>query len=272
MEKDENSIVRSLRAPQDTFEKLKEIAADNKMGSQGEALTALIRLWELNQAKVAVPDRATEIDAFRSYLNKAEEAFIHALEVNISAEDRIKEHYEGRMKASDATIAALQEAKANAMEENALMKEKVEALNDRLLETEENFEAVIKDKKTMAANFARQLADKDKQIEDKEKLNTALAEKAAADKARITELEDELLAGEDYQKTIDNLQQELVDARKQIANLQKDVSGLQQQLKFDVQAARLEAQQEAQERIAKMQDSIADRFSKFDFSKVDFKE
>lgn len=44
MEKEDNSTVKSLRAPQDTFEKLKAIAADNQLGFQGEALTALIRL------------------------------------------------------------------------------------------------------------------------------------------------------------------------------------------------------------------------------------
>ena len=86
MEKEDNSTVKSLRAPQETFEKLKAIAADNQLGSQGEALTALIRLWEVNKAKVAVPDRATEIETFRSYLNKIEDAYIHSLEVNVAAE------------------------------------------------------------------------------------------------------------------------------------------------------------------------------------------
>ena len=117
MEKDENSTVRSLRAPQETFEKLKAIAADNQLGSQGEALTALIRLWEVNKAKVAVPDRATEIETFRSFLNKIEDAYIHSLEVNVAAEDRIKEHFAGRLEADNTLINSLQAAKKDLMEQ-----------------------------------------------------------------------------------------------------------------------------------------------------------
>ena len=267
MEKEDNSTVKSLRAPQDTFEKLKAIAADNQLGSQGEALTALIRLWEVNKAKVAVPDRATEIETFRSFLNKIEDAYIHSLEVNVAAEDRIKEHFAGRLEADNTLINSLQAAKKDLMEQEKVLKDAVEEYKLQLIDQENNLRAVSDSKKSMEADFMMRLQEKDRQLADKETLIATLTKKSSTDEQRIKELEDELLAGEDYQKTIADLTAQLTEANTKIATLQSDYEHLQKTSELDIQAARLEAQQEAQERIAKLQDSIAERFSKFDMNK-----
>lgn len=60
-------------------------------------------------------------------------------------------------------------------------------------------------------------------------------------------MEDELLAGEDYQKTIADLTAQLTEANTKIATLQSDYDHLQKTSELDIQAARLKAQ----ERIAK---------------------
>ncbi|SHL00545.1 hypothetical protein SAMN05216582_13114 [Selenomonas ruminantium] len=264
MEKEDNSTVKSLRAPQDTFEKLKAIAADNQLGSQGEALTALIRLWEVNKAKVAVPDRATEIETFRSYLNKIEDAYIHSLEINVAAEDRIREHFAGRLEADNTLINSLQEAKKNLMEQEKVLKDAVEEYKLQLVEQENDLRAVSDSKKSMEADFVMRLQEKDQQLADKETLIATLTKKSSADEQRIKELEDELLAGDDYQKKIAELTAQLNDANAKIAILQSNCEHLQKTSELNIQAARLEAQQEAQEKIAKLQDSIAERFSKLE--------
>ena len=268
MEKEDNSTVKSLRAPQDTFEKLKAIAADNQLGSQGEALTALIRLWEVNKAKVAVPDRATEIETFRSFLNKIEDAYIHSLEVNVAAEDRIKEHFAGRLEADDTLINSLQAAKKDLMEREQVLMDSVDDLKHQLIDSENNLRVVTDSKKSMEADYMVRLQEKDRQLADKETLIATLTKKSSADEQRIKELEDELLAGEDYQKQIAGLTAQLNEVSSKLTTLQGDYEHLQKESELKVQAARLEAQQEAQTRIANMQNDIADRFSKFDFSKA----
>ena len=264
MEKEDNSTVKSLRAPQETFEKLKAIAADNQLGSQGEALTALIRLWEVNKAKVAIPDRATEIETFRLYLNKIEDAYIHSLEVNVAAEDRIKEHFAGRLEADDTLINSLQAAKKDLMEREQVLMDSVDDLKHQLIDSENNLHVVTDSKKSMEADYMVRLQEKDRQLADKETLIATLTKKSSTDEQRIKELEDELLAGEDYQKTIADLTAQLTEANTKVATLQSDYEHLQKTSELDIQAARLEAQQEAQEKIAKLQDSIAERFSKFE--------
>ena len=264
MEKEDNSTVKSLRAPQETFEKLKAIAADNQLGSQGEALTALIRLWEVNKAKIAVPDRATEIETFRSYLNKIEDAYIHSLEVNVAAEDRIKEHFAGRLEADDTLINSLQAAKKDLIEQEKVLKDAVEEYKLQLIDQENNLRVVTDSKKSMEADYMVRLQEKDRQLADKETLIATLTKKSSADEQRIKELEDELSTGEDYQKTIADLTAQLNESNAKVATLQSDYEHLQKTSELNIQAARLEAQQEAQEKIAKLQDSIAERFSKID--------
>ena len=116
----------------------------------------------------------------------------------------------------------------------------------------------------MEADYMVRLQEKDRQLADKETLIATLTKKSSTDEQRIKQLEDELLAGEDYQKKIAELTAQLNESNAKIAMLQSDYEHLQKTSELNIQAARLEAQQEAQEKIAKLQDSIAEHFSKLE--------
>lgn len=266
-EKQQPTTVRSIRASEAVFEKLKEITAASKMNNQGEALTALVHLWEMDQAKNAIPDRATEIDNYRAALQKLENFFLHALEVNMGAEDRIRQEFSGQLEANATTINSLQNAKKTADKELSLQKEKIEELMTQHNETVKNLTAEKEAKERQAIEFSQKLADKDK-------LNVALAEQLEADKARIKELEDQLLASAKDQKIIAEQKTGLKEMKEQKEELAGQVERLQEKLAQmkrdhdyelklkDMEAEKkvLEAERTVHIRIRTMQDEFLKRW------------
>ena len=262
------TTVRSIRANEEVFERLKEIAAEGKMNNQGEALTALVRMWEMDQAKASIPDRGTEIDNFRATIHKLEDFFLNALEVNINAEDRIRQGFAGQLEANATTINMLQESNKAAMEEIQLLKDRMQGMIDQHNEDVANFTAVKTAKEEQYIEYTNKIADKDR-------LNEALADKAAADKQRIKELEDELAAGEDYKKTIAELQNKLKATEEANQKLVLQVDQLEQDLQqsnrdhehalrikeMEAEHKILAAEKSAQDRISKLQDEFIKRFN-----------
>lgn len=269
-EKQQPTTVRSIRASEAVFEKLKEITAASNMNNQGETLTALVRLWEMDQVKNAIPDRATEIDNYRATLQKLENFFLNALEINMETENRIRQEFAGQLEANAATINLLQEAKKAAMEEAALQKEKTEEIRAKHNEMLADLASVKKAKEQQNIAFTQKLADKDR-------LNSALTDKADADKARIKELEKKLLASEEYQKIIMEQKAELKAVKEhnkeltiKMENLQKKLAQIERDhdyaLKLKEMEAEnkvLEAEHAAHARISEIQDEFLKRFDEY---------
>lgn len=254
------STVRSIRASGDVFEKLKEIAAQGKMNNQGEALTALVRLWELDQAKVIIPDRGAEIDNFRVTLQKLEESFINALEINLTAEDRVRQEFTGKLEASAASISALKNAKEDAERDTKHFKSITERLQTEKTQYEIRCERAEKEKRSMKEQCDRALSDKDQLVE-------AWAKHAADAEAKVKELEDELLAGKDYEKLLNEKTEALKKEQQRSAELQTALDESHRQQAHDIQVRELEfknqlleAQKAAQDKIDKMQADFLKRF------------
>ena len=106
---EETMKTRSIRATDEAFNALKEMAQSGEVANQGEAFTALIRLWESEQAKQLIPGRETEIEDFRMHLNSLGDIYLKSLQLNVDTEARIREEYSARMQGQDLTIANLHE-------------------------------------------------------------------------------------------------------------------------------------------------------------------
>lgn len=197
---------RSVRATEDTFEKLKEIVEQSEFNNQGEALTALISLWENEQAKNMLPDRKTEIENFQALTQRINDSFINSLQLNIEAEDRIRMEFAGTLKSNETTINLLQEQKADSIEKV----KRLEAEMDLLQKTNNELRISLDAAK---ATLDSTKVEYDKSLDDKDSLNRVLTTNAAKDQDKIKELSEKLAAGKDYEKllqeTNDKLKQQL---------------------------------------------------------------
>ena len=98
---------RSIRATDDTFEKLKDMAISAGYENQGTALGALLELWATEQTRKENPGRATEIDNFETLLSSLGAAFNNALDINAGAEARIRKEFADRIAQTETANAAL---------------------------------------------------------------------------------------------------------------------------------------------------------------------
>lgn len=202
----EEMKTRSVRATEDTFEKLKEIVERSEFNNQGEALTALISMWENEQAKNMLPDRKTEIENFQALMQRINDSFISSLQLNIEAEDRIRMEFAGTLKSNEVTINLLQEQKTDAIQKAKQLKTEMDLLQKTNNELRTSFDAV-------KATLDSTKVEYDKSLGDKDRLNDILTANVAKDQDKIKELSEKLAAGKNYEKLLqeanDKLKQQL---------------------------------------------------------------
>lgn len=97
----------SFRISDEIKERFKEISKSEGW-NQDEALGKLIAIYELEQAKVIISSRKTEIETFESHLQALSEVYRMSLQLNQDAEERIKAAYINTLQSNQKTIQGLQ--------------------------------------------------------------------------------------------------------------------------------------------------------------------
>ncbi len=162
-ERKEQSSVRSFRVTDSVMGRFKEL--QDEMGlTQDGALKMLVEAYELEKAKNAIPDRETEIANFQTKASELVAAFLHSLQLNQDAEERIRsevalqlqskdraiEDYQGQLKEAKEKIADLMACK------DALKAAEEEASTLRISLSAKDFEI-----RTIQQQHAGQISDKD---------------------------------------------------------------------------------------------------------------
>ena len=211
---EETMKTRSIRATDEAFNALKEMAESGEFANQGEAFTALIRLWESEQAKQLIPGRETEIEDFRMHINSLGDIYLKSLQLNVDTEARIRDEYSARMQGQDLTIANLheqlqtgQDLVSDYQNQLAAKKAEMEQMTDNSIRVTKELEAV----KTS-------LADK---IEEQKALNAAIRRLTQADEEKAAEIS----TMKEKVAHIADLEQKVIDLttanREQAAELEK---------------------------------------------------
>lgn len=110
-----NDKVFSARADEATIERLNAVAEQSGM-KKSDLLPALLEAYENNCVRQALPGRATEIDNFHNLLSQLERAYTGSLELNVNAENRIREEFEARIISSEEAVQALRAQLSQAKE------------------------------------------------------------------------------------------------------------------------------------------------------------
>ena len=79
---------RSFRITEETAEKFKSLCME--FPNQNAALESLINAYEIQSATAVLVDRQADISDYSSHIQALQSAFIHSLELNESAESRIR--------------------------------------------------------------------------------------------------------------------------------------------------------------------------------------
>ena len=126
-----NDKVFSARADEATIERLNAVAEQSGM-KKSDLLPALLEAYESNCVRQALPGRTTEIDNFHSLLSQVERAYTGSLELNVNAENRIREEYEARIISNEEAVQALRSQLAKQKRLLMLLKQHSRKLKPRL--------------------------------------------------------------------------------------------------------------------------------------------
>ncbi len=265
--------VRSIRADEPTYEKFKALSTE--FDNQGECLSQLILAYEVSKAKHVLVDMQSDIADYESHIGSIQNAFLHVLELNNNAEQRIRHEFADQLSSKDKIISDLQERVEHA--ENLLERTKEECqdniqntteelsdLKNKLLKTQKDLaeerkkneqnERSLSDKQTIIENLMLRLPEQDK-------INKHIAELENADDLKGKEIDK-------LQSDIRSKELKINELNLQINNLkekqeyQKILS--EQQLQIEKQQMELQIKGEYQTKIdnynakmEKMQDKIA---------------
>jgi hypothetical protein len=176
--------VKSIRADDETYEKFKVIASE-EFGNQGQCLSTLIGLYELEQSKVTLVERKLEINDFQMHLNKIGELFMTSLKLNQDAEIRVRAEFEGLLESKDRMIIDFQGKVDQLTDANEYSTEKLKITDDENIQL---FSENIKIKKEMEIDSK----EHSNMMADKDNLNKALTESCHERKVEIEKLQIEV--------------------------------------------------------------------------------
>lgn len=143
--------------------------------TQDGALKLLVEAYEFEAAKQTIPDRATEITNFQVKATELIETFMNSLQINQDAESRIRAEFEMQLISKDKTIATYQEKHAeqkNKIDELSGLEQKYLVLQMEKAKIENEMEAMKNSQELLVKQHEKQMADKNE-------VNSMLAEKLA---------------------------------------------------------------------------------------------
>lgn len=164
---EESKTSRSIRADAETLDKFK--ALSESFESQGDCLKSLISAYEINNAKHILTGVSTDIADYESHINSIQSAFLHILELNNNAEQRIRQEFEQLLESKDKTIAELQSKseqlkaeKEKAVADKKEDAEQIQQLESQLSDAEQRKNDAIKsadDKQRYIDNLLLQVSE-----------------------------------------------------------------------------------------------------------------
>lgn len=204
----------TFRLNKETTDKFKEYCEQNNL-TAAQGFDYLIEVLTLDKARTTLLTRETEITNFEQHAKALISAYMHSLELNENAENRIKEQFNTQLESQARTIADYQ-AQISTLEkqiEETLdfaesCKAELQTTTDTLINTE-------KTKNQYEAELISIKEDKERQIADKDSIISMLT-------AKLNEAEQKAAEHGTLKEQIAGLKTDLTRAEQTIKDNEKD--------------------------------------------------
>lgn len=137
-------IITSMRLSEEDVEKFKKFAEENGF-TQQQAFNSLMAIAELEKAKNVLSDRGKEIDTFRELATKLVNMFANSLEMNVTAEDTIREELSKELKSKDESIIVMSEQIEKYKEDHAKISHKNKEMSDKINDLNNEIKKLLND-------------------------------------------------------------------------------------------------------------------------------
>lgn len=129
---EEKTIVRSIRATPEVFQKIKRLVDKEGFENQGEAINSLVNLWEENQGRKALPEMKTTVDDITTHLDSIRNLMIGLLESSLNTSNRVKLEYDRDLSHYKSEIRQLEEQLQEQNIENSVAYDNARCMEDSL--------------------------------------------------------------------------------------------------------------------------------------------
>lgn len=238
--------VRSIRADDEVYAKFKEVC--EQAGGQNEALSALISSYELETAKSILSGQATSIDDFKSRIDGVIRAYISALDLSVSAEERVRADYRQRMNTQVKTIEDLQTR-------NEQLTADYTALSEQSEQAQTAHQAEVTELRAMYDLAQDKAIQAEKQREQAEKIANMATEQVEQLKTRVSELTAKANNSDEYKADKERLEASEAACKARIGELEKKLVEEQEKAAAAMAAA---AEMAAQDKASAVKVAVAD--------------
>ena len=173
----------------------------------------------LEQLKVCCRDKgqATSIDDFKSRIEGVIRAYISALDLSVSAEERVREDYKQRMNTQVKTIEDLQTR-------NEQLTASYTALLEQAEQAQTTHQAEVTELRAMCDLAQDKVVQAEKQREQAEKIATMATEQVEQLKARVAELITKADKSEEYKAGKERLEASEATYKARIEELERKLA------------------------------------------------
>jgi chromosome segregation ATPase len=238
--------VRSIRADDEVYAKFKEVC--EQAGGQNEALSALISSYELETAKSILSGQATSIDDFKSRIDGVIRAYISALDLSVSAEERVRADYRQRMNTQVKTIEDLQTR-------NEQLTADYTALSDLSEQAQTAHQTEVTELRAMYDLAQDKATQAEKQREQAEKIANMATEQVEQLKTRVSELTAKANKSDEYKADKERLEASEIACKSRIGELEKKLVEEQEKAAAAMAAA---TEMAAQDKTSAVKVAVAD--------------
>ena len=174
---------KQMRITDETMEQIRAIAQEIG-GTQQDVMTHLLRLHQAEQAKDQLPDRAKDIEQYKTYMDAAMQMYLSVLEDSASIADATKTKYSGLIDTLQRQVSDFRIRCADADRQVKESKAAEEAAKNRVGELESR----LADQVRIITGLEQQIADMQADVEAAKTFN---AEKQQLEQ-KVHALEDQV--------------------------------------------------------------------------------
>lgn len=238
------SDIRSatFRLSKESTETFRQYCEDNQL-TAAQGFEYMLEVLALDKAKNSISHRETEISNFEQHAKAIISAYLHSLELNENAEQRIREQFSTQLETQAVTISEYQTQIKDLKAEIETVSSNEQTLQEALIELQKSLNASEETKASLIGTVTELKETNSRQIADKDSIISMLSSK-------LTEAESKAREYDTLKEQITALQGELTEAKSTIKDNVKDAEIA---LERAVREAERKAEAEHRKEIQKIQ-------------------
>lgn len=231
----------SFRLNAEDTERFKAFCEEGDL-TAAQGFAVLMEILELDRAGKALPARKTEIENFEQLTKSIVSAYLHSLELNENAENRVREQFAMQLESNARTISDYQEQISSLQLQLEEAVNFAESYRADMMVAQENAARAENNSAQLANDFNTYKADREKQLNDKDNIIAMLSEKLMAAEGMAEgygELEAQNAA----------LRADLASAEQTVKDIKKDAEIERERILRDAEIGLERAVREAEKRV-----------------------